>query len=271
MAQLFARDAFEGKSVLITGGTSGIGAAAGKVFADAGASVMLYGRSVERGHAVRDEILQSGGTAEFFQGDVTQSSSADAAVAATVEKFGSLDILFANAGIFKTSSFVDTADADWQDVIDINLTGEFYFGRAAARQMIAQGRGGAIVNMASESGLEAFPATAAYGVANAGRVMLTKAMAADLSLHKIRVNVICPGDVDTPMHEAVWTGLTDLPEAEWREMAASVYPLGRVSTSEEIANVVAFLASDFASNMTGSVVSVDGGNVAVKGLPEGAG
>ncbi len=272
MAKLFDKEAFSGKAVLITGGTSGIGAAAGKVFSDAGGSVMLTGRSAERGSSVRDEIRKTGGKAEFIQGDVTDSSFADRAVAETVAKFGSLDVLFANAGILTSALFTEITDAQWQELLDTNLSGEFYFGRAAARQMIAQGKGGAIVNMASESGLAAYPSLTAYSVTNGARITLTKQMATDLAPHRIRVNAICPGDVDTPMHVTLWEGLTkDLPEEEWRKMAAGLIPMGRVSTSEEVAQTVAFLASDVASNITGVALSIDGGTVTIRGLPEGAG
>ena len=188
-------------------------------------------------------------------------------MAETVEKFGGLDVLFANAGKMGSAPFTEITDQQWEELIATNLTGEFTFGRAAARQMIDQGRGGAIVNMASECGLVAYAGTTTYSVTNGGRITLTKQMATDLAPYRIRVNAICPGDVDTPMQEVVWSGLSDKPPAEWRDLAASGIPMGRITTSEEVAQAVAFLASDAAKQITGSILSIDGGTVASRSLP----
>jgi len=265
MDEVFSKTAFRDLSVLITGGTSGIGAAAGQVFADGGGRVMLTGRNTERGEAECEKIRKTGGTAEFIPGDVTDSAFSERAVAETVKKFGRLDVLFANAGIYTGKSLVETTDEDWQEIFDINVNGTFYFGRAAARQMIAQGEGGSIVNMSSESGLVSYPSTVPYSSTKGAIVHLTKLMASDLARHHIRVNVVCPCDVDTPMHSELWTTMTDLSEPEWRKAAADLIPLGRVCTSEEVAQTVAFLASKAADNITGAVLAIDGGTTTVSG------
>ena len=122
--------------------------------------------------------------------------------------------------------------------------------------------------MASECGLVAYAGTTAYSVTNGGRITLTKQMATELARHRIRVNAVCPGDVDTPMLDVVWGGLTeDVPPAERRDLVASGIPMGRITTSEEVAQTVAFLASDVAGNITGSVLSIDGGTVAGRSYP----
>ena len=266
MARVFADDLFSGKAVLITGGTSGIGAAAGRVFAEAGGQVMLTGRSAERGEAVRDEIRGTGGTAEFIAGDVTDAAFADRAVAATVKAFGRLDVLFANAGIFAAVPFLETTDEQWKSIMETNLYGEFYFGRAAARQMVDQGDGGAIVLMGSDSAVAAYPGMAAYSISNGGRVHLAKIMAADLAPHRIRVNVVCPAEVETPMHLAAWSDVTDDP-AVAREKAGALVPLGRICTPEEVAQAVAYLASPAAEVITGAVHVIDGGTSLIHDIP----
>lgn len=263
MTEIFSRQAFRGKVALVTGATSGIGAATAQRFAACGARVMLTGRSRERGQAVVKEIRNTGGSAEFVAGDIGDSGFCDRVVALVVEKFGRLDILFNNAGIFLSGPFEDTTDEDWRTLMNVNLDGQFYMGRAAVRQMKAQ-KGGVIVNMASESGLVCYPAVTLYGTSKAAIIHLTRGMATDCAAYGIRVNVVCPCDVDTPMHRRVWEGV-DASEEEKRRLAASIIPLGRVATVDDVAGAVLFLASDAASMITGSVLGVDGGTVASRG------
>jgi NAD(P)-dependent dehydrogenase (short-subunit alcohol dehydrogenase family) len=268
MVQLFAKDAFDGKSILVTGATSGIGEGTAIKFTECGGRVMLTGRNEERGEAVRETIRKAGGTAEFLAGDVSDAAFCDRLVAHTAKTFGRLDILFNNAGVFIGGAIDEVSDEDWHKMIDANLNGHFYMGRATVRQMKKQGGGGAIVNMGSEAGLVSYPAVTAYGASKAAIIHLTRGMAADCAADGIRVNVICPGDVDTPMHRAVWAEV-EVSEEEKRRMAASIVPLGRISTVDDIANGVLYLASDAAAMVTGTALSVDGGTVATRGWAGG--
>lgn len=268
MARLFANDTFAGKVALVTGGTSGIGEGTAKAFAECGAAVMITGRNETNAARIVDEIEAAGGSAAFVAGDVTESAFAERLVAATVERFGALDILFNNAGKFTTQPFDEISDELWHEILDVNLNAQFYMARAAVKQMKKQGRGGAIVNMSSESGLICYPLTTLYGVSKRAVNHLTQGMAADLAGDHIRVNAVNPGDVDTPMHYAVWSG-TGLEEKEWRKMAAANVPLGRVSRVEDVANAVLYLSSDGADNVTGVLLPVDGGTTIIHGWEGG--
>ncbi len=268
MAQLFAKNAFAGKVALVTGGTSGIGEGTAKAYAECGASVMITGRNETNGSRIVGEIEAAGGAAAFTAGDVTESAFADALVAGTVERFGKLDILFNNAGKFTTQPFDEITDELWHEILDVNLNAQFYMARATVRQMKKQGQGGSIVNMSSESGLVCYPHTTLYGVTKRAVNHLTQGMAADLAGDHIRVNAVNPGDVDTPMHVKVWSG-TGLEEKVWRQMAADIIPLGRVSTVEDVANAVLYLSSDGADNVTGVLLSIDGGTVMTRGWEGG--
>ncbi len=259
---------FAGKVALVTGATSGIGEGTAKAYAECGALVMLTGRNEENGARIVGETEAEGGAAAFVAGDVTESAFADRLVAATVERFGALNILFNNAGKFTTQPFDEITDELWHEVLDVNLNAQFYMARAAVKQMKAQGKGGAIVNMPSESGLVCYPETTLYGVSKRAVNHLTQGMAADLAGDHIRVNAVNPGDVDTPMHYAVWSG-TGLEEKVWRQMAASIVPLGRVSSIEDVANAVLYLSSDGADNVTGVLFSIDGGTAPTRGWSVG--
>ena len=236
---------------LITGAASGMGAACAGVLHRSGARVVIVdldGEGGARSAAALDAL--------FIQGDVSDSAFCDRAVAETVERHGRLDILVNAAGIMVRKKAIDTADDVYQRVIGVNLDGTFYMCRAALRQMQAQG-GGAIVNFSSIWGLWAGANSAAYGAAKGGISVLTRALALDHGRDNIRVNAVLPGDVDTPLLRA---GGRDVPltDEDVARMGESI-PLGRVARPEEIANVVAFLASDEASYLTGILVPADGG------------
>jgi NAD(P)-dependent dehydrogenase (short-subunit alcohol dehydrogenase family) len=268
MAGLYAKDAFAGKVALVTGGTSGIGEGTAKAYAECGASVMITGRNEANGARIVGEIEAAGGTAAFVSGDVTESAFAGRLVAATAERFGALNVLFNNAGKFTTQPFDEITDELWHEILDVNLNAQFYMARAAVKQMKVQGKGGAIVNMSSESGLICYPQTTLYGVSKRAVNHLTQGMAADLAGDHIRVNAVNPGDVDTPMHYAVWSG-TGLDEKVWRKMAAQNVPLGRVSSIEDVANAVLYLSSGGADNVTGVLLSIDGGTTVIHGWEGG--
>lgn len=252
---------FHGKVALVTGASSGIGLATALELAHHGASVMVSGRDESRCMAVRDQIRQSGGAAEFMAGDVRQRAFCDELVAACVARLGSLDVLINSAGICKAASTVETSDDIWHDTMDINVNGTFFVSRAALRVMVGQGSG-SIVNIASDWGLVGAPEAAAYCASKGAVVMLTKAMAMDHARQGIRVNAVCPGDTDTPMMDADFAQRGQTPE-QGRALSGEAIPMGRMARVEEVARVVCFVASDAASFMTGTAVPVDGGHSSI--------
>jgi NAD(P)-dependent dehydrogenase (short-subunit alcohol dehydrogenase family) len=247
------------KSALITGGTSGIGQATALLFAREGAQVAITGRNEQRGHAVTAAILESGGRAIFIRTDVRKAAECERAVNETVKAFGRLDILFNNAGVYYPHDAIECSEEEWDEQMDSNLKGTFLMSKYALPGMIAQG-GGVIINNSSGWGIVGGDKAVAYCASKGGVVLMTKAMAIDHGRQGIRVNCICPGDVETPMlpADARMRGL------RWEEYIAGCArrPLGRVGTAEEIAKAVLFLASEDSSFMTGAALVADGGGTA---------
>jgi NAD(P)-dependent dehydrogenase (short-subunit alcohol dehydrogenase family) len=247
------------KVALITGGTSGIGEASALLFAKEGAKMAIAGRNEKRGHSVTEQILKEGGSAIFIRTDVRKSEECRRAVDETVHAFGRLDILVNNAGIFYPHTALDCTEEEWDLQIDINLKGTFLMSKSALPGMIQQGSG-VIINNSSGWGIVGGDAAVAYCASKGGVVLLTKAMAIDHGRQGIRVNCICPGDVDTPMlpEDARMRGM------KWEDYLAgcSNRPIGRIGTANEIAKAVLFLASDDSSFMTGAALVVDGGGTA---------
>lgn len=250
----------KGKTALITGATSGIGAACANVFAEAGARLMLTGRDEGRGRAVLKQV-QGKTEAEFTAGDVQDSGFCDKLVDATVRRFGRLDALVNNAGIIHRTAAPETSDKDWLEAMGINVNGVFWCSRAAVRAMKAGGKGGAIVNVSSEWGITAGKGHVAYCTSKGAVVNLTRAMALDHIEEGIRVNAVCPGEVRTPMLES---GLKrrGYDAKTGFEILGKTLPIGRVAEPEEVAKVILFLASPDASYMAGSIVAVDAGSSA---------
>jgi NAD(P)-dependent dehydrogenase (short-subunit alcohol dehydrogenase family) len=249
----------QNKSALITGGTSGIGEATALLFAREGAQVAITGRNEKRGHAVTGSILESGGRAIFLRTDVRKAAECERAVKETMKAFGRIDILFNNAGIFYPHNAIECSEQEWDEQIDINLKGTFLMSKYALPGMIAQGSG-VIVNNSSGWGIVGGDQAVAYCASKGGVVLLTKAMAIDHGRQGIRVNCICPGDVETPMLPAD----AKMRGRAWEEYIAGCAdrPLGRLGTAAEIARAVLFLASDDSSFMTGAALVVDGGGTA---------
>ena len=247
------------KVSLITGGTSGIGEATALLFAQEGAAVAITGRNEKRGHAVTARILESGGKAIFLRTDIRNAAECERAVNETIKSFGRLDILFNNAGIFYAHDTLECSEQEFDEQIDINLKGTFLMSKAALPGMIAQGRG-VIINNSSGWGIVGGDKAVAYCASKGGVVLMTKAMAIDHGRQGIRVNCICPGDVETPMLPLD----ANMRGQKWEDYIAGCAnrPLGRVGTAGEIAKAVLFLATDDSSFMTGAALVVDGGGTA---------
>ena len=249
----------QSKVALITGGTSGIGEATAILFAREGAKIAVTGRNEKRGHIVIEQIIQSGGEAVFIRTDVGKAAECQRAVEETLRAFGKLDILFNNAGVFYPHTALDCSEEEWDLQIDINLKGTFLMSKYALPSMIQQ-KSGVIINNSSGWGIVGGDAGVAYCASKGGVVLLTKAMAIDHGRQGIRVNCICPGDVDRPMlpEDAKMRG------QKWEDYLAgcSNRPMGRIGTVDEIAKAVLFLATDDSSFMTGAALVVDGGGTA---------
>jgi NAD(P)-dependent dehydrogenase (short-subunit alcohol dehydrogenase family) len=249
----------QGKSAIITGAASGIGRATALLFAREGASVLLADLNEAAGHEVQRQISSAGGRAEFELGDVTQIADCQRIVQRAFDLFGSLSILFNNAGIIRRASVVDLSEEDWDRVMDVNVKSIFLMSHYAI-PLMARAGGGSIINTASGWGLTGGPKAAAYCASKGAVVLLTKAMAVDHGSQNIRVNCICPGDTDTAMlrDEALQLGeITDRFLAD-----AARRPLGRLGKPEEIAQAALYLASDASSFVTGTALVVDGGGLA---------
>ena len=248
---------FEGKSVVVTGGASGIGAAAVRLFHREGARVVIGDLDVAAGEALAGEL---GERAVFQRCDVSSHAEVDALVTLAVARFGRIDVLFNNAGIGSFSPIEALSVEDWHKVIAVDLDAVFYGMKAAIPHMRAGG-GGAIVSTASASGLAGDYGFAAYNAAKAAVINLTRTAAIDHARDGIRVNAVCPGPVDTP----ILAGIQAVPglRPDWEDRV----PMGRFADPAEIAEVVAFLASDAASYVTGVSVPVDGGLTAHTGQP----
>jgi NAD(P)-dependent dehydrogenase (short-subunit alcohol dehydrogenase family) len=244
--------------VVITGGAQGIGAACAERLSHDGAAVALWDIDDARGHGLAEELVDKGRRATYVRCNVADAESVKQAMAQTMATFDHVDGLVNNAGIFKAADFLDITEADWDAVIDVNLKGAFLVGQAVAREMAQARRPGAIVNMSSVNGLMAIPNIASYNVSKGGINQLTRVMALSLAPHRIRVNAVAPGTIATELAKNAVLGS----EAA-RQRILGRTPLQRLGEPSEIADVAAFLLSSAASYMTGEIVYVDGGRLAL--------
>jgi 2-deoxy-D-gluconate 3-dehydrogenase len=260
--QLFDLD---GKVAVVTGGAMGIGKGIAETLAGAGANVMVADIDMECANDSVEEIRATGGRAAAVRADIAVVADASRLVEATVKEYGRLDILVNNAGYMRIMPFLDVTETQYDRTLDINLKGMFFCSQAAAREMVKQGEGGRIINIASLAAFLPTPPLAHYCASKGGVVSLTKAMAKELASHGILVNAVVPGGVATPggaaSAEEIMKTTGQMPKEIEDELVGFMtrVPLNRVADPEDIGSVVLFLASPASKYLVGSVVVADGG------------
>ena len=249
----------EGKVAIVTGGNAGIGEAVAKRFAEEGAAVVITGRRQAELDRVMSGIRHNNGKGLAVAGSVTDELHVRDVTKRTLDSFGRIDILINNAGIGDFGKRIhETEDATWATLLDVNLTGVFRMTRAVVPQMLKQGRG-AIVNISSVASLVGIPGAPAYAASKGGVDALTRALAIDYAKDGIRCNIVNPGLIDTPMAAPL------MANPDMLQPILNHYALRRPGTSEEVANMVLYLASDEAGWVTGGTFTIDGGMTVSKG------
>lgn len=242
-----------GKTALITGAGRGIGRSIARKLSQMGANIVINDIAASQdADAAAQELIDAGGNAICLKGDVRNFEEIEKIIQNTLDKFGRIDILVNNAGITKDGLMMRMSDSDWDDVLDINLKGAFHMIKAVSRPMMKQ-RSGTIINLASVVGVMGNPGQANYVASKAGLIGLTKTTAKELSSRGITCNAVAPGFIRSAM--------TDKLSEEVQKEYFKAIPLGRFGEVEDVANVVAFLASDLAKYVTGQVIHIDGGLV----------
>jgi NAD(P)-dependent dehydrogenase (short-subunit alcohol dehydrogenase family) len=249
----------DGKVGVVSGAASGIGLGVVTRLAEAGARVVLLDLNLELGYAAERELTQRGSETRFYDCDVTSDSSCHEAVEQTMVDFGRIDILVNSAGIAVRKNAVDLMEDEWDSAVNVTLKGSYMLSHHVLPHMIASGSG-SIINIGSGWSLTGGENAVSYCAAKGGVLNLTRAMAIDHGRHNIRVNCVCPGDIDTPMLRSECEQLGADPEEFMSEAADR--PLNRVGTPADVANAVLFFASDMSTWVTGAHLVVDGGGIA---------
>lgn len=247
---------FEDKSAIVTGGATGIGAATAQVLCELGARVALLDRNEEQGSKVAAQLSADGHTASFHRCDVSDAESVHAAIDAAATQHGAIHVLVESAGIQRFGDALNTDLKTWHETLSVHVDGCFYAARYTLPHLLAAG-GGAIVIVGSVQSVTAVANSAAYVTAKHALLGLTRSLALDFASRNVRVNCVMPGSIDTPMLR--WAAsLSPNPDAILQG-CARMHPLGRIGRPEEVARAIAFLASDWASFITGAALTVDGG------------
>lgn len=252
-----AEKRFEDKRVLVTGGGSGIGLATSEAFLEEGARVAILDASTRNGKTAVAHLRSRGHDPLLFTGDVSRSADVKRMVRGATRRLGGVDVLFNNAGILVEGTVEEVSEKDWDRIMGVNVKGVFLMSKEVVPIMLKQ-RKGAIVNNASCSGLVGDRNAIAYNTSKGAVVLMTKCLALDYAQKNIRVNCVCPGEIETPMfHQEARS--RKMPIDEYRKELCAYHPIGRLGVPREVANAVLFLASDDASFITGAAFSVDGG------------
>ncbi|MDB5970125.1 MAG: family oxidoreductase [Hydrocarboniphaga sp.] len=241
------------KVVLVTGGSTGIGRAIAIAFAEAGAKLVIAARNADKGNEVARFIGQAGGECLYVKTDVSKSADVSELLRKTIDRYGRLDCAINNAAVEGQKGFLDWTEAEWDEMVDINLKGVWLCMKNEITAMLEQG-GGAIVNISSVAGLIGFPLHAPYVAAKHGVMGLTKAASVEFAKQGIRVNTICPGTILTPMLEQGFAN-----NRANAELATAMTPMGRLGQPHELAAAALWLCSGQSSFVTGATLSVDGG------------
>jgi NAD(P)-dependent dehydrogenase (short-subunit alcohol dehydrogenase family) len=257
---------FDGKTVLVTGGALGIGRAVCEIVAERGGAVSIIDVDQAAGEELCSSIIDAGGKAVFRRVDVANFEDMETAADVTNAKFGSIDSLVVSAGIQRYGTAVSTDDRQWNEVLNVNLKGAWNAARATI-PFIRSAGGGTIVNVSSVQALASQQNVLAYTVSKHGLLGLTRSIAMDFAKENIRANAVCPGTVDTPMLK--WAASLDPNPQSVYDACNAMHPLGRIAQPREIAEVVAFLAHESSSFVTGAIWTVDGGLLTqIGGVPQ---
>lgn len=255
-----ARRRFVGKGVIVTGGASGIGKATARRFLEEGARTAIIDLSEKAARAVEEEFRADGFDPVVLVGDVSKASDVKRMVREARRRLGRIDVLFNNAGILVEGNIQQVSEEDWDRIMAVNVKGVFLMSKEVIPIMLKQ-KGGVIINNASCSGLVGDRNAIAYNASKGAVVLMTKCLALDYCRNNIRVNCVCPGEIETPMFEQE-ARARKMPLEEYRKQLCEYHPIGRLGRPEEVASAVLFLASAEASFITGTALSVDGGYTA---------